>query len=518
MAERRLPFTVKDDEGSSHQGEVLIVASWRPDLEINAAAAFTVVLPQQPIETEMSPPGAPNVVVCAPTAPVRLPTAAVGEAAAPYGAEAAPPLRLSRRASDAFAAGALLAAQPLSIDLREVFGAKGTHPRLDLLARELLAVSRRDEACWRVLDETLCLPHPRARVVRPERVRARLRGALLQIARTQHEPTAAEAVARLGAIAAAAAPEAVVASLAELKEDVALVRCLAEHPEEASELAAMRAYVDGAKPNPQMRVLLVDHAVTREQLSFVALLSEPRELDRMRGTFEMFQGAYVASYVEHHQRYWQAFARLRSALDEAAPTAEALARLNTLRALGRPMGGAALAAYERLTRRQQGCAAQNLESALRERPTCPACGISLEASAPSGEAEEVMRRLHGALARQQARLASEAVRRILARGGERIEQFLQIVQASDLAGLAQVLDDELLAFLRELLSEPTAPTPEALDLFEQLTRSYPLVREEQVEAVIGTLRQLLTERLAEQQAVDPSQPAAIRLASTPPAP
>ena len=49
-------------------------------------------------------------------------------------------------------------------------------------------------------------------------------------------------------------------------------------------------------------------------------------------------------------------------------------------------------------------------------------------------------------------LSSEAVRQILAaEKGERLERFLQVVQASDLTGLANVLDDELLAFLRELL-------------------------------------------------------------------
>jgi hypothetical protein len=140
----------------------------------------------------------------------------------------------------------------------------------------------------------------------------------------------------------------------------------------------------------------------------------------------------------------------------------------------------------------------------------------MEDGVPSEEAEEVLRRLHAALAGQQARLASEAVRRILARGGERLDQFLQIVQASDLAGLAQVLDDELLAFLRELLSQPVSPTPEALDLFEELARAYPVVSEEQVDAVVHTLRQLLSEQLASQRAADPSRAAAFRLASTPP--
>ena len=67
-----------------------------------------------------------------------------------------------------------------------------------------------------------------------------------------------------------------------------------------------------------------------------------------------------------------------------------------------------------------------------------------------------------------------------------------------------------------MLSEPVAPTAEALDLFEELARSHPVVSEEQVDAVAQTLRTLLTERLASQQEDDPSASATFRLASIPP--
>lgn len=522
MADRRLPFTAQDDEGVPRQGEVLIVRAWRPDLELSPSAAFTIVLAEQPLAPGSPLPGAPNVIVCAPASPVRLPSAVAGAG----DAAAAPPLRLSRRALNAYADGTLLASHPLSITAREVFSEGVPCPRLDSLAQDILAASRRAERYWQAMDGILSWPHPPARLVRPERLRARLRDALQRAPPIQRGapgapgrgPVWADAIGRLSEIAAGAAPETVTPFPAALADDVAFVRCLTERSEAVSDLATMRAYLEGANPGPRLRALLVDHAATREQLSFVTLLSEPHRLDGMRAAFETFRGDYVRAYVGHHDRHWQAFARLRTALDEAALAAQALARLNTLRALGRPVGRAELAAYERLTHRQSVCSRRDLESTLRERPTCPDCNVTMEDSVPSEEAQEVLRRLQAALARQQARLASEAVRRILARGGERLEQFLQIVQASDLAGLAQVLDDDLLAFLRELLSEPVSPTPEALDLFEELARAYPTVSEEQVDAVIRTLRQLLTQQLASQRAADPSRAAAFRLASVPPPP
>jgi hypothetical protein len=111
------------------------------------------------------------------------------------------------------------------------------------------------------------------------------------------------------------------------------------------------------------------------------------------------------------------------------------------------------------------------------------------------EARTVVRALEAALARQQSRLAGEAVRRILARGGERLDQFLHIVHAADLSALAGMLDDDLLEFLRRLLDEPAAPTQEALLLLERLAHEHPTIAADDIDAVTATLRRLLAEQL-----------------------
>ncbi len=520
MAERRLPFTVTDDEGASHRGELLIVRAWQPDLELSPDTDFTIVLAEQPLAPDSPPPASGNVVICAPATQVRLP-AAVAEAAVAYEAGDAPaalPLRLPRPALAAYADGTLLAARPLSISPREVFGEGASYPRLEPLIHDLLAASQLAEACWRELDRILSSPRPPAQVSRPERLRARLSDALGRLPAAEHGAPGTDAISRLRDIAAGAAPELVAASAAALADDVAFLRCLMEQPEAAAELAVMRTYLAGAKPGPQAGRLAGDLAFVREQLSFTSLLSQPHRLESLRATFTLFRSDYARAYAAHHERYWRAFAHLHNLLDEAAPLAQALARLNTLRSLGQPVGQEALAAYERLTHGQRTCPAPDLDSTLQEQPLCPDCWITMETGVPSQETEEVLHRLQKALALQQARLSSEAVRRILARGGERIEQFLQIVQASDLTGLTQVLDEELLAFLLELLAQPVAPAPAALELLQELVRAHPSVSEEQVEEVTQTLRQLLIEMLESQRAADPSHQAAISLASALPRP
>jgi hypothetical protein len=108
-----------------------------------------------------------------------------------------------------------------------------------------------------------------------------------------------------------------------------------------------------------------------------------------------------------------------------------------------------------------------------------------------------VRRLQRALRQQQNRLSSQAIRQILSQQeGERIERFLKVVQASDLRGLAEVLDDDLVEFLRTLL---TPPPGAPVSLLERFRQAYPVVSEESLAAAVEEFRQLLEEALASEK-------------------
>jgi hypothetical protein len=316
-------------------------------------------------------------------------------------------------------------------------------------------------------------------------------------------------------VAAGAQPEELFTSPAAFAEAIACARCQREERTGVSELRTMRAYLDAAEVPASRPSLVVDHAATREQLSFIALLIEPHRSESMSAAFETFRAAFASAYADHHRRYWKAFAGLSRGLSGLAPAMRALERLNSLRALGAPVGEDALGDYRALSSGMAICAASDLQNALVDRPFCGACGLTLSDSVPSEQAEDVAHRLNSALAIQQRRLASEAVRRILARGGERLDRFVEIVQAADTASLAQVLDGDLLVFLQELLAQPVSPTPEAMHLFEQIALAHPVITEDQVETVVETLRDLLREQLAAQRDDDGSGVPSFYLATPP---
>jgi hypothetical protein len=296
-----------------------------------------------------------------------------------------------------------------------------------------------------------------------------------------------------------------------LAEDVFLARCLLRDPSATLELAAMRDFLARTVVPERLAELAMDHTVSLEQISFVTLWAEPHRLDSMRATFEYFRGRFRAALLAHHAGCWRDMRRLRLSLEDSDATARALARLNSLEQLGRPLGEDALAQHGRLLAAVQDCPlVERLEEALGAAASCPACGLTLADDPPSAEADAVLRRLSRALSQQMTRLSSEAVHRILARArGERIEQFLEVVQASDLAGLASVLDDELLEFLRDLLAgEPTAAAPPVLD---RLRRAFPVVSESEVEAATEVFRRLLQQALSEQRRARPDRTPVVRL-------
>jgi PTH1 family peptidyl-tRNA hydrolase len=263
-----------------------------------------------------------------------------------------------------------------------------------------------------------------------------------------------------------------------LAEDVFLARCLLRDAPAVLELAAMRDFLARAVVPERLPELAMDRTVGLEQVSFATLWAEPHRLNSMRATFEYFRGRRAP--LAHHASYWQSMHRLRLSLEDGEGLSPRPPQQPP--AVG-ATAGEALAQHGAWWPPSRVPAGRPAGKALG-RHFLPACGLTLADDPPSAEVDAVLRRLSRALSQQMTRLSSEAVHRILARArGERIEQFLQVVQASDLAGLASVLDDELLEFLRDLLSgEPGTGRPPVL---EGCSARFPVVAEGEVEAATG---------------------------------
>jgi hypothetical protein len=358
-----------------------------------------------------------------------------------------------------------VACPTLDVNARDVFSPEEESPRLTCLAEALLA-QRIAEPYLRVLAAALTAP---ASPPRSERagLLAALDG-LLRDARgksteqRRQPPAAARALDSLGELAQAGCLAELVETARRLYpqpgalgEDVFLCRALVERPREAKELMRLRTFMAEAVVPDSSTQLTMDRAVVQEQLSFAVLVAEGHRWSAVRAAFDRFRGGYRKAYLEYHRQYWREALRLHAQLMDFAPRTYALRRLNTLTELGPSMGEEAIVRYEELPGSIGACTlALRQELELSQEARCPACGIALGQEPPWQEAEEVQHLLDKALGQQLQRLSSKAVRRVLVQSGEaRIQEFLQVVQASQTQSLAQVLDDELLGFLRRFLVE-----------------------------------------------------------------
>ena len=98
------------------------------------------------------------------------------------------------------------------------------------------------------------------------------------------------------------------------------------------------------------------------------------------------------------------------------------------------------------------CSQQESSLDLSNEPHCPECQITLAQVLPSAELARLAPQVDLALGGKTRELSRRLVEKVLAgRTDERWLEFLQIVQASELSSLANTLDNDLVAFIKQVL-------------------------------------------------------------------
>ncbi|MFQ5827285.1 MAG: hypothetical protein ACE5IA_08010, partial [Dehalococcoidia bacterium] len=238
-----------------------------------------------------------------------------------------------------------------------------------------------------------------------------------------------------------------------LEEALSLCRNLQALSTLIPEILAVKAYLDAVELPETESQMAVDRLSILEQMDPGALLSAPHLWSGLKDRFDWFKGRFRTLYSSYHRRYHEEVASLASQLDRVELQVRALGYLNSIAVLGAPVAQELVDEYERLRKIMGPCPLWENEVLLEGEAVCSQCGLRLTSPFPRREVEDFLRRLERALGQQQRRLSRKAVRQILAQSHQpRIEQFIKLVQTSDLSSLANILDDELVSFLRQLLA------------------------------------------------------------------
>ena len=183
-----------------------------------------------------------------------------------------------------------------------------------------------------------------------------------------------------------------------------------------------------------------------------SLMGNPSLWGSVEEGVQQLRREYAVTYVSHHARYHQQAIESISRLERLKPQVEALARFNEVPEFGEPVGTDVSKRFDELMTSIRSCTASEDELSLDAAPVCQECLLSLDEEFPRREAASVSLDVERAMRSYNRRLSSEGVRRILAHPTkEQLSKFINLVQVSDLMALANILDEEVLEFLRSFV-------------------------------------------------------------------
>jgi hypothetical protein len=455
-----LSLKLTDHAGRRRRGRAIFIPKFgdaAANLQPANGEEFRILILAEPPDGPVSP--AEGVVVIAP-ARLLASAARLREAAAPYRPARQAAISFSAEELELLRMGKLYSRAPLKTRPEDVFA--GDKPRLTLLARDLLlSTAAADYLC--TIAVAMSAPGA-AKPATLERL-SELQGLIESVSDTvkgDPPPELGDAASRLSQLSSAGDAETLLLCAERLypvrpalSEDIYILRAFGRSPRQASELLTVRRFLTRAAVPPEEADLALDRSLLLEQLTFAALATEPNRLAPATSALARFRQRYVSLYRERHTSYWAEMARLHTRLVVEQPHADALRRINTLAELGPPAGVGALAAFASLLDETSGCPLiAGVEDVAAAEGTCPECRLPLDQSPPARRVDEIVERIERACDRQMARLSSSAIQHVLHHSSDpRVDQFLKMVQASQLSSLRAVLDDDLVGYLRRFLVE-----------------------------------------------------------------
>jgi hypothetical protein len=273
----------------------------------------------------------------------------------------------------------------------------------------------------------------------------------------------------------------------------------------SAEIIAARDYLSEIQLRPADQELALDRMAILGQIDLGNLASQPGQWSGIRAELDRFRARYRNTYHKHHRDFHAALGELQEALAEAPRRLRGLELLNGIEELGRPVGEDLARRYRALQGRAQPCAVPFAALTLEATPVCQQCRLTLVEEPPKADVAGFQRDLDKALLAQQRRLASEAIRRVLAKSQENaIATFVQVVQTANLASLLDLLDEDLVTFIQILLAEEEVATSES-DLLQRFAAAYPTLEEADLPKALREFEALLRAAFDEARQANPDK-------------
>jgi hypothetical protein len=196
------------------------------------------------------------------------------------------------------------------------------------------------------------------------------------------------------------------------------------------------------------------------QIKFDTLFTQPHLVPARLDTFNQWKGDYVQAYRKGHRAYYESLDKLAKSADALRPRSIALARLNSISELGPAFSGTAniTGDFEKLADALWICPDAAEADVAGANANCPKCQWTPDKALPQAEHDDLAHSITQGLADQLQLLKDASISAILKKAdGEQsrpdLKALLDIVQLANADKLADVMTDDLAAFLRQLLRD-----------------------------------------------------------------
>lgn len=204
---------------------------------------------------------------------------------------------------------------------------------------------------------------------------------------------------------------------------------------------------------------------------------------------------YIHAYRKAHRAHHEALAELRKSFDALRPRARALDIMNDIIELGPPLVAAMHAGADLLKLETALYSCPDAMEAVVDQtsPLCPRCRWTPKESLPHQELKHLQAKVEAGLADRFQRFKDATTAAILKKAADEkntsLKELLQIVQLADADKLANVLTDDLVAFLRKLLYDENLVHEEVA--LEPIIQEVGAIEEDRVDEAIAVFTKLL---------------------------
>jgi hypothetical protein len=234
-----------------------------------------------------------------------------------------------------------------------------------------------------------------------------------------------------------------------------------------------------------------------EMLDLQSVLKDSSLMGPRQEGFDRWKTRYVQAYRKAHRSHYEAIDELSHELDSLRPKVTALIRMNSITELGPPLIASTgiVEGLKHLDDELRRCADADQASVAGTDPICPKCHWHPAIVLPADELQRLTTLTSQGLDDRFLRFKDATISAILRNAAEKnrkagLKELLDIIQLANSDKLANLLNDDLVAFLRKTLHDENLVS-EQVSLVP-IVQQVGAIEEGRVDEAVSTIARLLT--------------------------